>query len=83
MVKLPDMEYTSYRHVHLRLDIELARLGSAQLELVRYDNELALLGSLSDRAESQARLGSFGSSSWLVWLTSQLKKSQPTIRARA
>ena len=51
-----------------------SRLGSAQLELARYGNELARLGSLSGRAESQARLGSFGSSSWLVWLTSQLKK---------
>ena len=58
----------------IRLAIEPARLGSAQLELARYGNELAQLGSLSGRAESQARLGSFGSSSWLVWLTSQLKK---------
>jgi len=59
---------------YLRLAIEPAQLGSAQLELARYGNELARLGSLSGRAESQARLGSFGSSSWLVWLTSQLKK---------
>ncbi|KAG2565838.1 hypothetical protein PVAP13_7NG145017 [Panicum virgatum] len=58
----------------VRLDVEPARLGSAQLELARYGNELARLGSLSGRAESQARLGSFGISSWLVWLTSQLKK---------
>ena len=62
------------RVTRLRLDVEPARLGSAQLELARYGNELARLGSLSGRAESQARLGSFGSSSWLVWLTSQLKK---------
>ena len=68
-------------NVWLRLAIEPAWLGSAQLELARYGNELARygnelarLGSLPDRAESQARLGSFSSSSQLVWLVSQLEK---------
>jgi len=45
----------------------LARLCSAQLELTRYGNELA-------------RLGSFSSSSRLVWLASQLKKQQSAIK---
>ena len=62
------------RRPPLRLDVEPARLGSAQLELARYDNELARLGSLLSRAKRQARLGSFSGSSWLIWLASQLEK---------
>jgi len=62
------------QYFEIRLAIEPAWLGSAQLELARYGNELARLGSLPDRAESQARLGSFSSSSQLVWLVSQLEK---------
>ena len=50
-----------------------ARLGLAQLELARYGNELARIGSLTNRAKRQARLGLFSSSSRLIWLASQLE----------
>jgi len=70
----PHILYVKKQYFEIRLAIEPAWLGSAQLELARYGNELARLGSLPDRAESQARLGSFSSSSQLVWLVSQLEK---------
>jgi len=50
----------------VRLAIEPAWLGSAQLELARYGNELARLGSITKQAKILARLGSFASSSWLI-----------------
>ena len=53
-------------YAYLRLAIEPARLGSAQLELARYGNELARLGSITKQAKILARLGSFASSSWLI-----------------
>ena len=52
--------------LQIRLAIEPARRGSAQLELTRYGNELARLGSITKQAKILARLGSFASSSWLI-----------------
>jgi len=51
-----------------------SRLGSARLSSSWLVMVTSWLGSARYQAELKVRLGSFGSSSWLVWLTSQLKK---------